>query len=59
MIENESVFYIVKFSKIIASCYWGNARTGNGSRWVGEQGEEGGDRGFSEGKLGKGITFEM
>ena len=26
---------------------------------VGEQGEGGGDRGFSEGKLGKGITFEM
>ena len=24
-----------------------------------EQGEEGGDRGFSEGKLGKRITFEM
>jgi hypothetical protein len=29
------------------------------SGWVGEQGEEGGDSGFSEGKLGKGITFEM
>ena len=27
---------------------------GLGSRWKG-----GGDRGFSEGKLGKGITFEM
>jgi hypothetical protein len=29
--------------------------------WVGwcEQGEGGGDRGFLEGKLGKGITFEM
>jgi hypothetical protein len=27
--------------------------------WVGEQGEGGRDRGFSEGKLGKGITFEM
>ena len=35
--------------------------TGPGSRsgWVGEQGEEGGGRGFWEGKLGKGITFEM
>ena len=34
---------------------------GQGSRsgWVGEQGEEGGDREFSEGKQGKGITFEM
>jgi hypothetical protein len=34
---------------------------GPGSRnvWVGEQGEEGADKGFSEGKLGKGITFEM
>jgi hypothetical protein len=30
------------------------------SGWVGEQGEEGGDRGFSEWKPGKGmITFEM
>jgi hypothetical protein len=31
---------------------------GPGSRsvWVGEQGR---DRGFSEGKPGKGITFEM
>jgi hypothetical protein len=29
------------------------------SGWVGEQGEVGGDRGFSERKLGKGITFEM
>jgi hypothetical protein len=36
-------------------------RPGPGSRsgWVGEQGEGGGDRGFSEGKLGKEITFEM
>jgi hypothetical protein len=28
--------------------------------WVfGKQGEAGGDRGFSEGKLGKKITFEI
>jgi hypothetical protein len=27
--------------------------------WVGEQGEGGRSNGFSEGKLGKGITFEM
>jgi hypothetical protein len=27
--------------------------------WVGKQGEVEGDRGFLEGKLGKGITFEM
>jgi hypothetical protein len=27
--------------------------------WVGEQAEEGWDRGFSEAKQGKGITFEM
>jgi hypothetical protein len=34
---------------------------GSGSRsgWVGEQGEQGWNRGFLEGKLGKGITFEM
>jgi hypothetical protein len=27
--------------------------------WVGEQRKEGEDRGFSEGKQGKGITFEI
>jgi hypothetical protein len=32
---------------------------GSGSGWVGEQGEGGRDRGFSEGKPGKEITFEM
>jgi hypothetical protein len=32
---------------------------GNGSVWVGEQGQTGWDKGFSEGKSGKGITFEM
>jgi hypothetical protein len=32
---------------------------GSRSGWAGEQGKGGGDRGFSEGKLGKGITFEM
>jgi hypothetical protein len=32
---------------------------GSGSGWVGEQGQGGEDRGFSEGKLGKGTTFEM
>jgi hypothetical protein len=31
----------------------------NGSEWVREQGEGGGDREFSEGKIGNGITFEM
>jgi hypothetical protein len=30
-----------------------------GSGWVGEQGEGGRGRLFLEGKLGKGITFEM
>ena len=33
--------------------------SGSGSGWAGEQGEEGEDREFSEGKLGKGLTFEM
>ena len=33
--------------------------SGSGSGWVGEQGKEGRDRGFSEGKPGKGTTFEM
>jgi hypothetical protein len=32
---------------------------GSWSGWVGEQGEVGRDRGFSEGKLEKGITFDM
>jgi hypothetical protein len=32
---------------------------GRGSGSVGEQGDVGGDRGFSERKLGKGIAFEM
>ena len=35
------------------------SRPGSRSGWVGEQGEQGRDRGFSEGKLGKGITFEV
>ena len=33
--------------------------TGSRSGWIGEQWERGEDRGFSERKLGKGITFEM
>ena len=37
--------------------YRGMPGPGSGSGWVGEQGK--GDRGFSEGKPGKGITFEM
>jgi hypothetical protein len=32
---------------------------GRESGWVREKGKRGGDRGFSEGKLGEGITFEM
>jgi hypothetical protein len=32
---------------------------GSRSGWVGDQGERERDRGISEGKLGKGITFEM
>jgi hypothetical protein len=35
------------------------AGQGSGSGLVGEQGEGGGDRKVSEGKPGKGITFEM
>ena len=33
--------------------------TGSRSGWVGEQREEERDRGFSEGKPRKGITFDM
>jgi hypothetical protein len=29
------------------------------SGWIGEQGEEEGNRGFSEGKLGNGTIFEV
>jgi hypothetical protein len=39
--------------------YRGIPGPGSRSGWVGEQGEWGNDRGFSEGKPGKGITFEM
>jgi hypothetical protein len=40
---------------------WGNARARKQEWGVVEQGEVGGDGGrvFSEGKPGKGITFEM
>jgi hypothetical protein len=41
------------------SQYRGMSGQGIRSGWVGEQGEGGGDKGFSEGKLGKEITFEM
>jgi hypothetical protein len=34
-------------------------KVGVGGLGSGGRGEGGGDRGFSEGKLGKGITFEM
>jgi hypothetical protein len=39
--------------------YRGRPGPGGGSEWVGEQGKGKGGRGFSERKLGKGITFEM
>ena len=39
--------------------YRGMLGSGSGIGWVGEQGMGGEDRVFSEGKLGKGITFEM
>ena len=39
--------------------YRGMSGPGSLSGCVREQREEGGDRGFSERKLGKGITFEM
>jgi hypothetical protein len=37
----------------------GMPRLGSGSGWVGERRGRGEDRRFSEGKQGKGITFEM
>jgi hypothetical protein len=39
--------------------YRGMPGPGRGSGWVGEQAEGGRDKGFLEGKLGRGITFEM
>jgi hypothetical protein len=39
--------------------YRGLPGPGSGSGWVGEQGEGEKERGFSERKLGKRITFEM
>jgi hypothetical protein len=41
------------------SKYRGMLGSGSRSGWVGDQGEVGWDRSFSEGKRGKGITFEM
>jgi hypothetical protein len=38
--------------------YRGMPGPGSGTGWVREQGEEGGYRGFSGRKLGKGIAFE-
>jgi hypothetical protein len=38
--------------------YRGMPGPGSRSEWAGEQGEVGRDRGFSEEKPGKGITFE-
>jgi hypothetical protein len=39
--------------------YRGMPGPGSRSGWVGKQGGEGGDRGFSERKLRKRIMFEM
>ena len=39
--------------------YRGMPGPGSGSGWVGKQGKGGRGRGPSEGKSGKGITFEM
>jgi hypothetical protein len=39
--------------------YRGMPGPGGGSEFIGEQREEGEDRVFSDGKLEKGITFEM
>jgi hypothetical protein len=41
------------------SQYRGMSWPGSGSGWVGEQEEGRRNRGFSEKKPGKGITFEM
>ena len=38
---------------------WGGGESKDVQEWIGEQGEGRGDKGFLEGKLGKGITFEI
>ena len=43
----------------LAPQYRGMLGPGSVSRWVEELGEQGKDRRFSEGKLRKGIIFEM
>ena len=45
--------------KVLCPSIEGNTRARNGSGWVGEQGEGERDRGFSQGELGKEITFKM
>jgi hypothetical protein len=45
--------------KAICPSVWGMSGPGRRSGWVSEQGEGKGDRGISEGKSGKRITFEM
>jgi hypothetical protein len=45
--------------KVLCPSIGGQPDPGSGSGWVGEQGEWRRDRGFSEGKPGKAITFEM
>jgi hypothetical protein len=49
----------VKSSEGSIPQYRGMPGSGSRSGWVGEQREGGEDRVFSEGKLGKGITFEI
>jgi hypothetical protein len=45
--------------KVLCPSVWGMPVTAGGSGWVGEQEDGERDRGFSERKLGNGITFEM
>ena len=45
--------------KVLCPSIEGNTGVRNGSGWVGEQGEGERDRGFSQGELGKEITFKM
>ena len=45
--------------KVLCPSIEGNTRVRNGSGWVGVQGEGERDRGFSQGELGKEITFKM
>ena len=51
--------YCLKATHLDLNCTCSDLNNQRGSGWVGEKESGGGDRGFSERKPGKGITYEM